>query len=507
MIRCAYRATNGDLFVVMDNTVQYVDAQWNTTLLGTIDPGTSICSMADNSLCAVLVDGSSKGYAINLTGHAFGQINADPAFYGADRADFLDTFFTFNRPGTNQFYISLSNVTYATLTSTYGAILTLTLDQGGSGYTNGTYTGVALTGGTGTGATVNLVISGGSVTSATLNAAGSGYTLNDPLSASAGIGAGTGLEMTAALVAVAFDPLDIAAKTGFPDPIVSQIVMHREIWLIGSLTTEIWYDSGAADFTMERMPGVFVEQGCIAKYSVAKQDLSVYWLSQDYQGRAIVMRGSNYAAQRISTHAIENEFMGYSTLTDAIGFTYQEEGHTFYVLNFPTADKTWVWDEAAQLWHERAWCDANGTLHRHRAQVATYAYNTNVAGDHTNNNLYAYDNTAYDDAGSPIVRIKSFPHMVDDGNRVIYNRFIADMEVGTDTDSDTPEVSLRWSDTRGASYGTAIEQSMGKTGEYLTSIQWRRLGMARDRVFELSWSAPVKTALNGAFVEFTPAQT
>jgi hypothetical protein len=42
---------------------------------------------------------------------------------------------------------------------------------------------------------------------------------------------------------------------------------------------------------------------------------------------------------------------------------------------------------------------------------------------------------------------------------------------------------------------------MGRGGEYDTSIVWWRLGMARDRVFELSWSAPIRTALNGAFVE------
>jgi len=45
---------------------------------------------------------------------------------------------------------------------------------------------------------------------------------------------------------------------------------------------------------------------------------------------------------------------------------------------------------------------------------------------------------------------------------------------------------------------------MGTTGEYLTSISWWRLGMARDRVFQLSWSDPIKTALSGAFVDALP---
>src|SRR5579863_9617734 len=99
MIRCEYRATNGDLYVVADNSVLFVDSNWNTTSLGTIAAGTSICYMSDNGLCVVLVDGTTSGYAIDLTSHSFGTINADPAFYGADRVDFVDTFFTFNRPG------------------------------------------------------------------------------------------------------------------------------------------------------------------------------------------------------------------------------------------------------------------------------------------------------------------------------------------------------------------------------------------------------------------------
>jgi hypothetical protein len=68
-------------------------------------------------------------------------------------------------------------------------------------------------------------------------------------------------------------------------------------------------------------------------------------------------------------------------------------------------------------------------------------------------------------------------------------------------------VRLRWSDDRGRSWGNAVANTLGKAGEYLTSIQWQRLGYARDRVFELSWSAPVRTALNGAWVDVSRART
>lgn len=419
-MRQVYRASNGDLYAVNGPSVYYVTPTWMFTLLGSITPGNTPVYMQDNGITIVLVDGTANGYTIDMTSRAFAAI-VDPDFFGADRVDFQDTFLVFNRPNTNQMYISGSE-------------------------------------------------------------------------------------------AITFDPLDIAAKTGWSDTIVSIISMHRELWLIGSITSEVWYNSGAADFTFGPLPGAFIDHGCVAKYSVAKQDLSVYWLGQDLQGLGMVFEGANYGVKRISTHAMENDFLTYPTLTDAIGFTYQQEGHVFYVLTFPAADKTWVYDKSVELWHQRAWADTNGVLHRHRANCITFAYGKTVVGDWQNGNLYALDLNVATDIGQPIVRIRSWPHMVDDFKQVFYHSLMADMQVGTDdgsidgaTSAAPPVVSLRWSDTRGASWGNAVEQSLGAAGQYLTSIQFNRLGVARDRVFELSWSAPVMTALNGAYVQTSSA--
>ena len=510
--RGSYRTTTGLLYGVAGNTLYAVSPTWGFTVVGTIALASTIVCMADNGQAMILVDGSATGYAVNLYNNSFGQIT-DPSFLGADRVDYLDTFFLFNEPGTPTFYWSLSNPTYAQLTGVTGRILSGSITAGGSGYSNGTYSAVALTGGTGTGATADITVSGGAVTAVTLVAPGSGYLVNDVLS-SGSIGGGSGFGWTAASVATAFDALDFGDKTGYADALQTFITMHREIWLIGLLTTEIWYNAGAADSTYQALPGAYIEHGCVAKYSIARQDLSVYWLSQDLQGQTIVIQGSNYQANRISTHAIENEFMTYPTIADAVGYTYQQEGHVFYVLNFPSANKTWVWDESSQFWHERAYTDANGDLVRHRGQVAANVYGVNVVGDWQNGNLYQYDLNTYQDNGQPISRIRGFPHLMNDGKRVAYSMFVADMAVGNDDGSidgtssaNPPLVTLRYSDTRGASWGNPITQSLGAAGQYLTQVQFQRLGLARDRVFELSWSIPAKTALNGAFIQATPCGT
>lgn len=91
-----------------------------------------------------------------------------------------------NRPGMNR----INNF------DSTGAIAFLSTIVPGTLYTNGTYNGVPLTGGTGTGATGTITISGGAVTLVTLVSAGKGYTDGDILSAAAANIGGTGSGFT-----------------------------------------------------------------------------------------------------------------------------------------------------------------------------------------------------------------------------------------------------------------------------------------------------------------------
>ena len=78
---------------------------------------------------------------------------------------------------------------------------------------------------------------------------------------------------------------------------------------------------------------------------------------------------------------------------------------------------------------------------------------------------------------------------------------------GEGTEEVAPQIFLSWSDNKGVSYGNPIGQSMGFTGQFQTTVSWNRLGMGRDRVFKLTWSANLKTALNGGFIELVKART
>lgn len=322
---------------------------------------------------------------------------------------------------------------------------------------------------------------------------------------------GTPQFYTSLSLSTTFDPLYFANKESYSDLLVTQVAINRQIWLIGDRTTEVWYNTGAADFPFERVGGVFIDHGCVAKYSIGEFDNAVYWLSQDRQGAGVVLKGAGLTASRVSNFAMEDAISRYGVISDAVGWTYQMAGHPFYVLNFPTADKTWVFDVATELWHERAWIDANGAEHRHRGNCAWQANGLVAVGDWQNGNIYALDNRAFTDAGAPIKRLRVWPHLEgSDGERLFYRDFLANVSVGTlagTMAATEPLIYLSWSDDRGVSFGNPVAAGLGAAGEYRTSVQWNRLGMARSRVFALETSAPMDVALLGAWVDAAKADS
>lgn len=312
--------------------------------------------------------------------------------------------------------------------------------------------------------------------------------------------------VTQLLDGTSIDPLDFASAEGSPDGVVGIIADHRELWVFGTDSTEVWYNSGAADFPLQRIQGAFNEIGCAAPYSIAKMDNQIYWLGQDARGRGVVYRAAGYVGQRVSTHAIEWQMQEYGDLTDAVAYTYQQDGHSFYVLNFPTANTTWVYDAATQAWHERAGFN-NGDFTRHRANNMCNFNGNIIVGDYENANLYTLDPQVYADNDGVQKWLRSWRALPTGQNNLkatAHHSMQIDLESGVGLNSGPgadPQIMLRWSDDGGHTWSNEHWVSIGKIGQYYRRAIFRRLGMTeklRDRVYELSGTDPVKIAIMGA---------
>jgi hypothetical protein len=321
--------------------------------------------------------------------------------------------------------------------------------------------------------------------------------------------------VTSLLDGTSIDPLDFASAEGYPDNIVALIVDHREIFLFGNNSVEVWYDAGTPDFPMARVQGAFMEVGCEAAYSVAKLDNSVFWLGSDARGRGIVYRANGYTPARVSTNAVEYIIQSYGNITDAIGYTYQQDGHPFYVLIFPSAQATWVYDVSTQLWHERAAFE-NGQFMRHRSNCQMSFNDEVVVGDYEDGRLYAFDLDVYadDDQAQKWLRSwRALPTGQNNLKRSAHHSLQLDAETGVglnDGQGSDPQVMLRWSDDGGHTWSNEHWRSMGAIGNYGYRTIWRRLGMTtkiRDRVYEVSGTDPVKIAIVGAELFVTPTNS
>ena len=316
---------------------------------------------------------------------------------------------------------------------------------------------------------------------------------------------GTGQFQITQLYGTNIDGLDFATAEGAPDLLLSLLVDHREIWLFGETSTEVFFNSGNPDFPFERIQGAFIEQGCAAKFSPAKLDNTVYWLSADERGQGMVQRAQGYQPQRVSTHAVEYAVAQYATISDAIGYTYQQEGHSFYVLSFPTANATWVYDASTDEWHERAWRNPiTAVLGRHRSNCQIAFAGENLVGDWENGNIYVLDLDVYTDNGDLIPAIRQTPYIASGNNWVFFSQLWVDMEVGVGTVSgqgSDPEVMLDWSNDGGNTWSNELKSKMGKLGARMARVIFRRLGKSRSRVFRLTITDPVKRVLIDADID------
>jgi hypothetical protein len=413
-VRGCIRFSATQSIVVVGGNVYSVTTAGVGTLIGTIVNRATPVSMASNGITVMLVTGP-EGYVVtpNVTPalSTVAQI-VDPSFFGADKVDYADGYFVFNKPGTEEFQIT-------------------------------------------------------------------------------------------GLIANTIDPLDFASAEGSPDLLISLLVNQREVWLFSQSSTEIFFDSGNPDFPYERIQGAFIEQGCAAKFSPAKLNESVFWLTADDRGQGMVVMAVGYRPQRISTHAEEFAWSKYARIDDAIAYSYQQEGHTFYVLTFPTGNATWVYDASTQLWHERAWRNpVDASLNRHRSNCQMAFAGKVIVGDWENGNLYSLDLDTYTDNGAILPAIRQAPHYsTGDNTWMIFDRFWVDIETGvglaTGQGSD-PMVMISWSDDGGHTFPNEVWVSAGKIGEYRRRAILRRAGKSRDRVWRVTITDPVKRILIGA---------
>lgn len=341
-------------------------------------------------------------------------------------------------------------------------------------------------------------------------------------------------------------PLSFGSKDGAPDDLVALIVDHREVYLMGEVSSEVWTDVGSFPFAYQRIPGTSTQHGIAAKNSLARVGNSFAYVSQNIRGQGQIMMMQGYIPQRISTHAVENTLAN-QYINDAIAWTYQLEGHEVYVVSFPTLDLTWAYDVTTGLWHKWLYVDDQNVFHTHRGQREAIFQNMVLVGDRENGKIYELDKNNYTDDGHEVRRVRRCPHITTDLQRQYFDEMQIQFQPGVGQGGlsvtfgnfigttyvigangtlnipapqifylgeanqqfqgqirTKPQAMLRWSNDGGSSWSNEHWAPIGQEGKYLNRTIWRRLGWSRDRIFEVVVTDPVKAVIVSANLKATP---
>lgn len=293
------------------------------------------------------------------------------------------------------------------------------------------------------------------------------------------------------------DALDFASAESSPDDLVRVFADHGELLLFGSNSIEPWQNTGDSEFPFARLGSTRIERGTAAINSIVKCDNTTMFLGDDLN----FYRLEGYQAVRISTEQVELSMGRMLRVSDAISFTYDQEGHKFYCTSFPSAGVTWCYDVATQFWHERSSSGAEW-----RASCYMKLGGRDLIGDSKTGKLLELSTQIYDDDGEAMVSSHTMPIINKDMMRLNHNRFELDIESGVGTEAGLdPKVILDWSDDGGRTWSFQLERSFGKIGEYSRRAVWTRLGSSCGRNYRVSISAPVKRVLLGVSLDVAEA--
>ncbi len=318
-----------------------------------------------------------------------------------------------------------------------------------------------------------------------------------------------------------WNPLSVQQVQVFPENIGAIVSAFRQLWVYGlNGHTQVYYNSGANPYTpFDVIQGAYMEEGINAPNSACVLDNTPFWIGGYQTGNGMAWRANGYSPTRISNHAIETAWASYpSGGSDGIGYSYRDQGHTFWVLRFPSANNgfgaTWVYDTATQQWHERgSWSAlAPQGYQAHLSTCHCFAFGKHLVGDWSTGNVYEMAISIYTDNNQPIRRLRRAPHISTEQVRLFHSFLQLDVEVGDGPmppledgagNPRGPEVTLRWSDDGARTWSDEYTADAGQAGDYKTMVYWNRLGRARDRVYEFSMTDPIPWRITDAYLKAT----
>lgn len=290
---------------------------------------------------------------------------------------------------------------------------------------------------------------------------------------------------------ITWDALWFANAETNPDPINAVWASNGQLILLGSISAEYWGTGQTADAPFVLISGTATEWGLAARWSIAKYDNTLAYLVKNRMGQVMIAKLAGYLPERVSTVDMDSIINSYTDTADASGYSYMLGGHPMYVLNFPAAEKSWLYDGSTG---EFTQLKSFGST-RHNAEFSFTLVGRCIVADASDGKLYSLTATALTDNGESIQRQIVSETVAAQGLEFVEAACLRlDMEVGVGTTTgqgSNPQIGLEISRDNGKTWGAQMWKTMGAIGKYLTRVEWRRLGTARAFTFRITVTDPV----------------
>lgn len=304
-----------------------------------------------------------------------------------------------------------------------------------------------------------------------------------------------------------FDALDFGSAEGDPDRIVTQVLDHDELSVIGENTTENFKLTGGIGFPLTIIPGAYTEKGAAAKFGVVKFDNSYMFIGGGVNEQPAIWRQASSAnAIKVSTDAIDLAIQKFTKeeISNAFAMTYSQRGQFLAVFTINSTripSVTFVYNSTATaLSGQRVWStfQTGVNLNSWRVNTIVKAYGKFLCGDSVDGRIGELDDKLFTDYEDTLFRQCTLQPFSNNGTSVFEGEFEAGFEAGVGlTGKDSPKVAMDFSDDGARTFKYKTTRDIGKIGEYGHRSVWRRQGRFQvSRIIRLTVTDPVKANLN-----------
>lgn len=238
--------------------------------------------------------------------------------------------------------------------------------------------------------------------------------------------------------------------------------------------------------------------GLKAINSVCQLGNIIVWLgASDLGNNGIYVNRGGVEAQRVSTPAIEREISTFATIEDATAQLWQENQHIFYIIDFPTANKTFCYDLTENSWTNRASLKDDNTLISWRYKNATmngkgkiWQTAPGVIVEQTDEKWNEHDDT-------PILRLRRGGVIYSDHSNFAINAIEVNVNNGQYSEEfykKPVQMMMRFT-ADGSNWSDLEYVDIGFTGDYDYDAIFYNFGIAKVFTIELSCSDNVPFAL------------